>query len=41
VDVAIQRAQRAELRAALQNEVRPAIVRHLRLAEEIQKRIAG
>ena len=41
VDVAIERAQRPQLKAALQNEVRPAVVSHLQRAQAIQKRIGG
>jgi putative membrane protein len=41
VDMAIQRAERAEVKNALQNEVRPSVASHLQRAEAIQKRIAG
>ncbi len=39
VDLAIERAERPELKTALQNEVRPAVASHLQRAEAMQKRI--
>ena len=41
VDAAIQRAQQAELRTALETQVRPKVAEHLRMAQELQTRIGG
>jgi putative membrane protein len=41
VDAAINSAQRPELRAMLQNQVRPAVAAHLARAQSIQGRIGA
>ena len=41
VDASIGTAEHAELKTALQSQVRPAVAEHLALAREIQSRIGG
>ncbi|WP_284349428.1 DUF4142 domain-containing protein [Roseisolibacter agri] len=41
VDAAIQRAQQAELKTALETQVRPRVAEHLRMAQELQTRIGA
>ena len=41
VDAAIQRAQQAELKTALETQVRPKVAEHLRMAQELQTRMGG
>ena len=41
VDAAIQRAQQAELKTALETQVRPKVAEHLRMAQELQTRLGG
>ncbi len=40
IDTAIERAQRSELKTALEKEVRPAVLSHLRRAEALQIKVA-
>ncbi len=41
VDAAIQRAEKAELKTALETQVRPKVAEHLRMAQELQARIGA
>jgi putative membrane protein len=41
IDTAIERAQRSELKTALEKEVRPAVMRHLQHAETLQLKVAA
>jgi predicted outer membrane protein len=41
VDAAIGRAQNAELRSALQTQVRPHVAEHLQVARQLQQRLGS
>jgi putative membrane protein len=41
VDAAIAQAQNAELRTALQTEVRPAVAQHLQMAQQLLQKLGG
>jgi predicted outer membrane protein len=41
VDAAIARGTQAELKTALQSQVRPSVAQHLQMAQQIQQRLGS